>query len=91
MNKKIVAISILMLMMCAMAVSVFAEDGEYTYDVTVRYRLGPQATNGWDMFDEKTYTITARSAGTAEALAKGRWEAEKGRNWVFVSVNAVRR
>ena len=39
MNKKIVAISILLLMMCAMAVAVFAQDNkQYEYAVTMTLR-----------------------------------------------------
>ncbi|MDR2922879.1 MAG: hypothetical protein LBU85_06010 [Treponema sp.] len=65
MNKKIVAISILMLMMCAMAASVFAEDNdtEYQYEVTVYVKLENNSTR------PKTYTVWAKNAREAEEVA----------------------
>jgi hypothetical protein len=65
MNKKILAIGMLMLIMCAMAASVFAEQPiEYEYVVTVNYKY----KNG-SGFGTKTYTVWATSARDAEAKA----------------------
>jgi hypothetical protein len=66
MNKKIVAISILMLMMCAMVASVFAEDNsstEYEYTVTVYVKI----TGGRNV--PKEYKVWAKDAREAERVA----------------------
>jgi hypothetical protein len=66
MNKKILVISMLMLMMCAMAASVFAQELEWQYEVTVNYqKIGSGSNN----FGKMTYTIWATSAREAEAKA----------------------
>ena len=69
MNKKIVAISILMLMMCAMAVSVFAQDRtlEYEYNVSITYQTGSGANR---KNNTKTYPVWASSQSEAMELAK---------------------
>lgn len=74
MNKRIVAISILLLMICAMAVSVFAEDTEYEYTVTVQYR-----TKGGHV-GSKTYTLWASSVSDAREQAKKLCEWDFGPN-----------
>lgn len=66
MNKRVVAISVLLLMMLAITASVFAQDNqqvEREYSVTVSYQ---QNTGGFRTF---TYTIWAYSAREAEAKA----------------------
>jgi hypothetical protein len=69
MNKRIVAISILMLMMLTMAASVFAEDTEYEYKVTVYYN---EYYSSGKLKEQKSkeYTIWATSARAAEAEAQ---------------------
>jgi predicted adenine nucleotide alpha hydrolase (AANH) superfamily ATPase len=72
MKNKIVAISILMLMMCAMAASVFAEQPtEYEYKVTVYYKT----SNGNKPIE---YTIWAASAREAEDKAVELCKYDKG-------------
>jgi len=53
MNKRIVAISILLLMTCAMAVSVFADDAtrEYKYIVSITYRPSANANLKTEPFE----------------------------------------
>jgi hypothetical protein len=72
MNKKIVAISLLMLMMCAMAVAVFAQDNakQYEYNVTITLRQGSTT---------KTEIIPIWASSQSEA----RDEAEKACGWKF--------
>ena len=68
MNKRIVAISILLLMMCAMAASVFAAT-EYEYKVDVwYYATRADKLNG--KLTKYTYTVYATSAREAEELAQ---------------------
>jgi hypothetical protein len=69
MNKRIVAISILLLMMCAMAVSVFADDTEYEYKVTVYY-YASAADKKTGKLTPKEFTVYATSAREAEKLAQ---------------------
>jgi len=69
MNKRIVAISILLLMMCAMVASVFAEDTEYEYKVTIYYNVVDSAGKVKGQ-KSKEYTIWASSAREAEAEAQ---------------------
>jgi len=69
MNKRIVAISVLLLMMCAMAASVFAGDTEYEYKVTVYYNVKNPRTLLIEQ-KSKEYTIWASSAREAEAEAQ---------------------
>jgi hypothetical protein len=69
MNKRIVAISILMLMMCAMVVSVFADDQEYEYEVTVYY-YASAADKKAGKLTPKKFTVYATSARQAETLAQ---------------------
>ena len=64
MNKKIVAISVLLLMLCVMAVSVFADDLEYKYIVTISYR--PRAIANLETQD---FDVWASSQGEALELA----------------------
>ena len=96
-NKAFLLIFMALFFLTTSAVSVFADDDdsneprEYTYEVTVTYRLGPPSTNGWDMFETKEFTVTASSASEAESKAESRWENTKERSyWVFVSADAVR-
>jgi hypothetical protein len=65
MNKRIVAFSILLLMMCAMAASVFADDAkyEYEYKVVVTYVINKIPTT-------KTYYVWASSNSEAMDLAE---------------------
>ena len=73
MNKKIVAISILLLMMCAMAASVFAEENNYQV-VVVYYTRGIRSRSGeWltrPERQEKVVVVTASSVSDAEEKAK---------------------
>ena len=73
MNKRIVAISILLLMMCAMAVSVFAQESNYQV-VVVYYTKGLKARTGEVINHperkEVTVTVTASSVSEAENKAK---------------------
>jgi hypothetical protein len=71
MNKKIVAISVLLLMMLAVTTSVFAEDTEYEYTVTVYY----STTAG---LKSVTYTFWAASASEAQKVATDRCTREFG-------------
>ncbi|MDR2783724.1 MAG: hypothetical protein LBB48_07810 [Treponema sp.] len=66
MNKRIVAISVLLLMLLAVTASVFADDSqprEYQYTVTVNY----QDTH--NKFKQMQYTVWATSAREAETQA----------------------
>ena len=78
------------------ALAVFAESDdatelkEYTYNVTITYRLGPRSTNGWDMIETENFTVTASSVSEAEEKATSQWEGTKGTYWVFVRANAMR-
>jgi hypothetical protein len=76
MNKRIVAISILMLMMCATAASVFADERtlEYEYLVEMRYIPSPGASAR-----TKDYPVWASSQGEAMDLA------ERACKWDFGS------
>jgi hypothetical protein len=75
MNKKIVAISILMLMMCAMAASVFADDSAKQYEYTVSVRL----RNNNNASATKTETVYIWASSQSEA----RTEAEAACDWKF--------
>ena len=81
MNKKIIAISVLMLMICAMAVAVFANDGkwEYKYNVEIIYDTGRTRTSGTMITETKIYPVWASSQGEAMELAKKacEWEGKK--------------
>jgi len=88
MNKKIVAISILMLMMCAMAASVFAADDnsptEYGWTVTVTY-------SDWQGTKTKLYSIWSATAREAEREAETKFKAEhNSQSYKFISANASR-
>jgi hypothetical protein len=74
MNKRIVAISVLLLMMCAMAASVFAQDSakQYEYSVSVTLR---NVSNR----NTKTETILIWASNQSEARA----EAEAVCEWKF--------
>jgi hypothetical protein len=65
MNKRIVAISVLLLMMCAMAASVFADDRtmDYEYKVTVSYVKDGRMLS-------KDYIVWASSHSEAQEEAK---------------------
>jgi len=85
MNKKIVAMGVLMLMMCAMVASVFAEDNtqkfEYEYTVTVYYDKPTVRQADGTMKTErtsKTYTVYATSAREAEVQAQKYCESDYG-------------
>jgi hypothetical protein len=84
MNKKIVAISILLLMMCAMAASVFAATvTEYEYTVSVTYQ--PKGVSGGPKPATKTATYTFYAASQMEAMdiAKRMCEWENGAGTVI--------
>jgi len=74
MNKRIVAISVILLMMCAMAVSVFADDPTmaYEYKVTVTY----YTTENHSVKLSKDYYVWAssQSEATEEAKKACEWE-----------------
>jgi hypothetical protein len=92
MNKRIVAISILMLMMCAMAVYVFAETN---YQVVVVYetrgvrdrKTGAYITH--PKKEEVTVTVTASSVSEAETKGRDLVRAQKDPGRI-ISANAVR-
>jgi hypothetical protein len=89
MNKRIIALSILLLMMCAMAVSVFADENdnsptEYKWTVTVTYR------DAWGT-NTMEYPIWAATAREAEREAESKFNAEHNRqSYTFISANASR-
>jgi hypothetical protein len=69
MNKRIVAISVLLLM-CAMAASVFAEDNEYEYTVVVSYNVTTgTGANKKTEIKQKPYTVWATSIQQAQEFA----------------------
>jgi hypothetical protein len=73
MNKRIVAISVLLLMMCAMAASVFADDAkQYEYSVSVTLRNDSTGNT-------KTETVKIWASSQSEARA----EAEAACDWKF--------
>ena len=92
MNKRIVAISILMLMMCAMAASVFAETN---YQVVVVYETrGVRDRNTGEYVsrprrEEVTVTVTASSVAEAESKARDLVQAQRSPGRI-ISANAVR-
>jgi len=66
MNKKIITISVLMLMMCAMAVAVFAQDSkQYEYAVTMTLKR-----TGYTTTKEVTEYVWASTQSEAMDLAK---------------------
>jgi hypothetical protein len=72
MNKKIVAFSVLLLMMLAMTTTVFAEDNEKTekeYKVTVQYQTLTAGGKPSGSFSSLTFTVWAYNAREAEAKA----------------------
>ena len=70
MNKRIVAISVLLLMMCAMAASVFAATKyQFEYAVEVSYDTG-KTHNGRPVIDTKKYWVWATTTEEAFAAAK---------------------
>jgi hypothetical protein len=75
MNKKIVAISILMLMMCAMAASVFADDSAKQYEYSVSVTLKKKESTG------TTKTETVYIWASSQSVA--RTEAEEACKWQF--------
>jgi len=81
MNKKIVAISVLLLMMCAMAASVFAQDSakQYEYKVSVTLQLNT------DHRITKTETIPIWASSQSEARA----EAEAACAWKFPGYTVI--
>jgi len=83
MNKRIVAGSILLLMMCAMAASVFAQNTvtEYEYTVTVRYQ--PKGTTSSNAQKDATYTFYATSQMEAMDIAKRMCEWDNGAGTVI--------
>jgi hypothetical protein len=79
MNKKIVAISVLLLMMCAFAVSVFADDGkQYEYNVSVTLQH-----NATKVTRTVTFPIWASSQSEARA------EAEAACGWKFPNESLI--
>jgi hypothetical protein len=62
MNKKIVAISVLLLMMCAFAVSVFADDGKYQYEYAVTMTLRSTSSRATKSVTEKVWASTQSEA-----------------------------
>ena len=72
MNKRIVAISVLLLIMCAMAASVFANDSAKQYEYKVSVEL--QNSGG-----KKTETVFVWASTQSEARA----EAEAACGWKF--------
>ena len=74
MNKRIVAISVLLLMMCAMAVSVFAQDGAKQYEYKVAVTLKKDGSS-----QTKTENILIWASSQDEA----RKEAEAACSWKF--------
>jgi len=93
MNKKIVAISILLLMMCAMAVSVFADENNYQVVVVYETRgVRDRSTGEYISRPQKeqvTVTVTASSVSEAEAKGKDLVQAQKNPGKI-ISANAVR-
>ncbi|MDR2966302.1 MAG: hypothetical protein LBU88_11085 [Treponema sp.] len=93
MNKRIIAISVLLLMMCAMAVSVFAEAN---YQVCVVYETrGVKNRDGsWvsrPRREEVYVTVTASSVSDAESKAKDLVQAQYNTSiGRILSANAVR-
>ena len=77
MNKRILAISILMLMMCAMAVSVFADDRtlEYKYIVSITYR--PRA-NANLVTEDFPVWASSQSEALANAREMCNWKLGNG-------------
>jgi len=80
MNKRIVAISVLLLMMCAMAASVFADDSakQYEYKVSVTLQHNVNKTT-------KTETVFIWASTQSEARA----EAEAACGWKFPSYTVI--
>jgi hypothetical protein len=81
MNKKIVAISVLLLMMCAMTASVFADD-EWVYSINISYTVEIKDKNGkttGTKTETKEYQVIATSASEAENKARVLCEREFGR------------
>ena len=74
MNKKIVAISILMLMMCAMAVSVFAQDSAKQHE----YKVSITLQNDKNINSTKVETVyiwaSSQSEARSEAIAACAWK-----------------
>lgn len=94
MNKKILAISILMLMVFAMTVSVFAEDNnekEKEYTVTVQYQTLTTKGEPSGKFSSKTYTIWAFTAREAEqkAMELCKYDIENKKEGVVSSCGAA--
>jgi len=75
MNKRIVAISVLLLMMCAMAASVFAQDSAKQYEYKVSVTLHKNGTTS----TTKTETVFIWASTQSEARA----EAEEACSWKF--------
>lgn len=82
MNKRIVAISVLLLMMLAMTAYVFAEDStlEYKYIVSISYRPSANANLKTEEFE-----VWASSQGEAMDIAKRMCEWKLGNGGEIVS------
>jgi len=80
MKKRIVAISVLLLMMCAMAASVFAQDSakQYEYKVSVTLQNNVSKTT-------KTETVLIWASSQSEARA----EAEAACEWKFPGYTVI--
>jgi hypothetical protein len=92
-NKRIVAIGIIMLIMCAMAVSVFADENRYQVVVVYETRgiadrkTGKVTTR--PQREEVSVTVTASSVAEAESKAKDLVQAQKNSGKI-ISANAIR-
>jgi len=80
MKKRIVAISVLLLMMCAMAASVFAQDSAKQYEYNVSVTLKENSTG-----ITKTVTIPIWASSQSEARA----EAEAACGWKFPGYSVI--
>jgi hypothetical protein len=80
MNKRIVAISIFLLMMCAMAISVFANDPNFQYEYSVSITFERTSSTGGRNRNTQTFLVWASSTDEAMALAKEvcEWDHGKG-------------
>jgi len=94
MNKRTVAVSILMLMMCATAVSVFAAEANYQVVVVFDSRaVRDRSTNQYIQRPERrtvTIIVTATSVDEAERRAVERVRAQRNDFGRLISANAVR-
>jgi len=80
MNKRIVAISVLLLMMCAMAASVFAQDSAKQYEYNVSVTMKEDKTGS-----TKIVTIPIWASSQSEARA----EAEAACAWKYPGYTVI--